>query len=292
MRYPDLELDLLRAFVAVAETGSFTAAADVVGRSQSAVSQKVLRLEEILGRRVFDRTSRTLGLTPDGERLLVAARHMLEFNDKVMREWREPPAAGTLRLGVSEDFIPGQLPKLLARFGRLYPGVHIDLVTGLSCNLLEAYDADRLDAVIAKRGGVSPRGRVIWREPLVWLAAADYEPDFTKPARLVMLAPPCTYREMMIAALDSVRREWVAACTASSLMGVQAAVAGGLGVTLLGRSFVQEGMQILRAPDLWPALPMTEVTVIGEERAADLVQPLITFLTESLAGQDGLAVAA
>ncbi|MER2248690.1 LysR substrate-binding domain-containing protein [Methylorubrum podarium] len=292
MRHPDLELDLLRAFVAVAETGSFTAAADVVHRSQSAVSQKVLRLEEILGRRVFDRTSRSLGLTPDGERLLVAARQMLEFNDKLMREWREPPASGTLRLGVSEDFIPGQLPKLLARFGRFYPGVHIDLMTGLSCTLLEAYDADRLDAVIAKRSGVHPRGRVIWREPLVWLASADYELDFTRPARLVMLAPPCSYREMMIAALDSVRREWNAACTASSLTGVQAAVAGGLGVTLLGRSFLQEGMQILRAPEIWPALPMTEVMVLGEERAADLVQPLITFLGESLAGRDGLDFAA
>ncbi|MRI53892.1 LysR family transcriptional regulator [Methylobacterium sp. DB1607] len=292
MRHPDLELDLLRAFVAVAETGSFTAAADVVHRSQSAVSQKVLRLEEILGRRVFDRTSRTLGLTPDGERLLVAARQMLEFNDKLMREWREPPASGTLRLGVSEDFIPGQLPKLLARFSRLYSGVHIDLMTGLSCTLLEAYDANRLDAVIAKRSGTHPRGRVIWREPLVWLASADYELDFTKPARLVMLAPPCSYREMMIAALDSVRREWNAACTASSLTGVQAAVAGGLGVTLLGRSFLQEGMQILRAPEVWPALPMTEVMVLGEERAADLVQPLITFLGESLAGRDGLDFAA
>ncbi|BAU89418.1 LysR family transcriptional regulator [Methylorubrum populi] len=292
MRHPDLELDLLRAFVAVAETGSFTAAADVVHRSQSAVSQKVLRLEEILGRRVFDRTSRTLSLTPDGERLLVAARQMLEFNDKLMREWREPPASGTLRLGVSEDFIPGQLPKLLARFSRLYSGVHIDLMTGLSCTLLEAYDADRLDAVIAKRSGSHPRGRVIWREPLVWLASADYELDFTKPARLVMLAPPCSYREMMIAALDSVRREWNAACTASSLSGVQAAVAGGLGVTLLGRSFLQEGMQILRAPEIWPALPMTEVMVLGEERAADLVQPLITFLSESLAGRDGLNLAA
>ncbi|CAX17066.1 putative transcriptional regulator, LysR family (plasmid) [Methylorubrum extorquens DM4] len=292
MRHPDLELDLLRAFVAVAETGSFTAAADVVHRSQSAVSQKVLRLEEILGRRVFDRTSRTLGLTPDGERLLVAARRMLELNDRLIREWREPPASGTLRLGVSEDFIPGQLPKLLARFGRLYPGVHIDLMTGLSCTLLEAYDADRLDAVIAKRSGAQSRGRVIWREPLVWLAATDFEPDFTKPARLVMLAAPCSYREMMIAALDSVRREWAAVCTASSLSGVQAAVAGGLGVTLLGRSFVQEGMQILRAPELWPALPMTEVMVLGEERAADLVQPLITFLGESLAGHDGLTLAA
>ncbi|KMO27284.1 LysR family transcriptional regulator, partial [Methylobacterium variabile] len=185
-----------------------------------------------------------------------------------------------------------QLPRRRPGFARLYPDLHIDRIPGLSCNLLEAYDGNRLDAVIVKRGGAGGRGRVIWREPLVWLAAADYQLDFTRPARLVMLAPPCSYREMMIAALDSVRRDWVAACTASSLMGVQAAVAGGLGVTLLGRSFVQEGMQILRAPELWPALPMTEVTVLGEDRAPALVEPLIMFLSHSLAGHDALTIAA
>ncbi|PTQ13441.1 LysR family transcriptional regulator [Sphingomonas oleivorans] len=293
MRYPDLEIDLLRAFVAVAETGSFTAAAEVVGRSQSAVSQKVLRLEDMLQRRVFDRTSRSLGLTREGERLLVAARHMLEFNDALLRELREPPAVGTLRIGIAEDFIPGQLPKLLARFGRLYPAVHVDLMTGLSCALLEAYDDDRLDAVIAKKDGLAQRGRVVWREPLVWMAAADYQLDPAGPARLVMLPAPCTYRELMISTLDSVRREWVAACTASSLMGVQAAVAGGLGMTMLGKSFVQQGMQILRVPDHWPALPMTEITVVGEDsKAADLVRPLVAFLTESLAGSAALTLAA
>ncbi|WP_431858190.1 LysR substrate-binding domain-containing protein [Azospirillum sp.] len=283
MRYPDLEIDLLRAFVAVAETGSFTAAADVVGRSQSAVSQKVLRLEEILQRRVFDRNSRSLSLTRDGERLLVAARQMLEFNDAVIRSVREPAASGTLRLGIAEDFIPKELPKLLARFSRLYPGMRIDLMTGLSCALLAAYDEDRLDAVIAKKDGTAQRGRVIWREPLVWLAAADHQVDAARPARLVMLPPPCTYRELMIGALDSVRRDWEVACTASSLMGIQAAVAGGLGVTVLGKSFVQDGLQILHAPDHWPTLPMTEITVIGEESAAaDLIRPLVTYLTESL----------
>lgn len=292
MRPPDLEFDLLRAFVAVAETGSFTAAADVVHRSQSAVSQKVLRLEEIVGRRVFERTSRSLALTPDGERLLVATRHLLECNDRILREWREPSASGTLRLGVSEDFIPGQLPKLLARFHRLYPGIHIDLMTGLSTGLLAAYDADRLDTVIVKRSKANPRGRVIWREPLAWLAGSDYQLDFTRPARLVMLAPPCSYREMMIDALDSVRREWVAACTSSSLTGVQAAVAGGLGVTLLGRSFAQPGMQILTAPEYWPALPMTEVAVVGEERAADLTRTLVAFLAESLGAAGGLPLTA
>lgn len=292
MRYPDLEIDLLRAFVAVVETGSFTAAADAVGRSQSAVSQKVLRLEEILGRRVFNRTSRSLSLTGDGERLLVAARRLLEFNDSLLRDLHEPEACGTLRLGISEDFIPAQLPALLARFGRIYPNVHLELMTGLSCQLLQAYDAGRLDAVIAKKDGVAQRGRVIWREPLVWMASADYRPDPSQPLRLVLLPPPCTYRELMISNLDAIRRDWVAACTASSLMGIQAAVAGGLGVTVLGRSFVQPHMQVLRNSEHWPVLPMTEIVVVGEDGKADaLVRPLVNFLTECLSGNEALLLA-
>jgi DNA-binding transcriptional LysR family regulator len=293
MRDPDLEIDLLRAFVAVAETGSFTAAAEVVGRSQSAVSQKVLRLEEILQRRVFERTSRSLSLTREGEQLLTAARRMLEVNDGIVRQMRQPLRHGRLRLGVAEDFIPAELPKLLARFGRMHPGIEIDLMTGLSCDLLEAYDAGQVDAVINKKDGSAQRGRVIWREPLVWIGAADYEPDLARPAPLVMLRPPCTYRDIMIAALDNVRRDWVTVCTASSLMGVQAAVAGGLGVTVLGRSFVQGGMRILQAPRHWPALPMTEITVSGEDgAAADLLQALVGFVTDSLADRHGRDAAA
>jgi DNA-binding transcriptional LysR family regulator len=285
MRYPDLEIHLLRAFVAVAETGGFTAASEVVGRSQSAVSQKVLRLEEIVERRLFERTSRTLSLTRDGEQLLVAARRILELNDIAVRGMLEPDAVGSLRLGVADDFIPRQLPKMISRFQRLYPGVHLELMTGLSCGLLSAYEAGLLDAVIAKKDGAAQRGRVIWREPLVWMAAAGYEPDFLAPAPLVMLPPPCTYREVMVQALDSVRQEWFTACTASNLMGIQAAVAGGCGVTVLGRSFIQDNLRVLRTPEHWPALPMTEIVVVGEDTMqAELVRPLISFLTESLSG--------
>jgi DNA-binding transcriptional LysR family regulator len=287
MGYPDLEIDLLRAFVAVTETGSFTSAAEIVGRSQSAVSQKVLRLEEILNRRVFDRTSRSLTLTRDGEQLLVTARRMLESNDALMRDLSGPAAVGNIRLGISEDFVPRQLPQLLTRFNRHYPGVSVDLMTGLSCELLQAYDENRVDAVIAKKDGRAQRGRVFWREPLVWMASADYRLDFSGPAPLVMLRAPCTYRELMITALDSVRCEWTSVCTASSLMGVQAAVAGGLGITVLGKSFVREGMQILRVPENWPPLPMTEIVAIGESsKAAQLLEPLVAFLTESLAASE------
>lgn len=289
MRYPDLEIDLLRAFVAVAETGGFTAAADVVGRSQSAVSQKILRLEELIGCRVFERTSRSLTLTAEGEKLLVSARRMLELNDVAVRALLEP-RVGSLRLGVSEDFVPNLLPGMLARFQRLYPGLHLELRTGLSCDLLAAYEAGQLDAVIAKKDGTAQRGRVIWREQLVWMAAQDHRPDFSRPAPLVLLPPPCTYREVMIRALDSVRRDWFAACTASSLAGIRAAVAGGLGVTVLGRSFIGADMKELRAPEHWPALPMTEIVLMGEERAeAEFVRPLVAFLTESLSAAPGAA---
>ena len=202
MRYPDLEIDLLRAFTTVAETGSFTAAADVVGRSQSAVSQKIIRLEELLGRPLFNRTSRSLVLTGEGERLLSAARRMLEFNDMAVRTLVAPADVGRLRIGISEDFVPHHLPALLAKFAALWPAVRLELMTGLSCDLLSAYDDDRLDVVIAKKDGRAQRGRVIWREPLVWIGSAGYDHQSLEPVPLVLLPTPCTYRGVAIRALE------------------------------------------------------------------------------------------
>lgn len=283
MRYPDLEIDLLRAFTTVAETGSFTAAADVVGRSQSAVSQKIIRLEELLGRSLFRRTSRSLVLTGEGERLLSTARRMLEINDMAVRNLVEPADIERLRIGISEDFVPHHLPALLGRFAALCPAVQVDLMTGLSCNLLAAYDEGQLDIVIAKKDGRAQRGRVIWREPLVWICAADHDHDTSQKVPLVLLPTPCTYRGVAIRALDSVRREWYVSCTANSLAGTRAAVAGGFGVTVLGRSFVQEGLRIIPPSDLWPVLPMTEIVVIGEDAAKTwVVRPLLSFLTDTL----------
>ncbi|MCQ6256729.1 LysR substrate-binding domain-containing protein [Pseudomonas sp. Q11] len=285
MQAGDVEIDLLRAFIAVAETGSFTAAADVISRSQSAVSQKIIRLEEVLGLRVFERTSRALTLTPDGERLLVGARKMMVHFDNFVREIKEPAAVNLLRLGISENLVPTQLPKLLSRFSKLYPDVQLELTTGLSNDLLSDYEAGQLDVVIAKRkiSNNAQRGRIIWREPLVWIAAKDYEIEAARPVRLVMMRPPCAYRAIMIEAMASVRREWSSACLASNLIGVQAAVAAGLGITALGTSFLQEGMRIVEPSEKLPTLPTTEVAVIGEGlRTQHLVQPLVSLLTEGL----------
>ena len=279
---PDIDIDLLRAFVAVADAGSFTAAADVVGRSQSAVSQKIRRLEDFVGYPVFERTSRSLALTGVGGQLLIGARRMLDLNDDIMRSLQSARANGRLRVGICEDFVPHQLSRLLARFLKLHPGVDLQINTSLTHELFEAYDKRLLDLVIATRQ-FQKRGRTIWREPAVWFAASDFRLEPAKPIPLVLLRAPCTYRETMFETLDAAHQDWIAACTVSSLMGVQAAVAGGLGITILGRSFIQDGMQILQVPRHWPALPLTEIVVVGEETADRvLVQPLLSFLAEGM----------
>jgi DNA-binding transcriptional LysR family regulator len=279
---PDLELDLLRAFAAVADAGSFTGAAEQVARSQSAVSQKIRRLEETIGRPVFDRSSRSLTLTSTGAQLLQGSRRLLELHDDLVRSLLDPVRVGRLRVGICEDFVPLQLSRLLARFMRLHPGVHLELNTSLTHDLLIAFDRGELDLVIAMRQQQT-RGRVIWREPMVWFAAADFRLDLTKPVPLVLLNPPCTYRDLMFSTLDVAQQEWTTACSVSSLAGVQAAVAGGLGLTALGRSFIQEGMQIVQPPGHWPALPMTEVVLIEADTAdRALAETLVTFLIEGL----------
>lgn len=285
MNYPDLKIELLRAMVAVADAGSFTAASGQVGRSQSAISQKILRLEETLGRRLFERNSRSLRLTPEGEQLLAAARQMIDLNEETVRRVMRPPASGTLRLGISEEFIPARLPRLLSRFVRLYPDLHLELKTGLSCDMIAAHDAGALDMVIAKREAGAQRGRVIWREPLRWMAAQDFSPDTSRPLPLVLLRPPCTYRQWMLETLDAAHQPWVVACTASSLMGVQSAVAGGLGVTLLGQSFLREGLVRWQTPAGWPAPSVTEITLIGEDAVhPGLAESLVSYLAQSLRG--------
>lgn len=293
MAIADVEPDLLRAFIAVAETGSFTAAAEVVGRSQSAVSQKVLRLEDILQMRVFDRTSRSLSLTRDGERVLTAGRKLLAHFESFIQELREPPKVSLLRFGISENLVQTQLPAVLARFNSRYPDVHLELMTAASDELLAEYEAGRLDLVIAKtrKGGAHHPSRIIWREPLVWLAGPNYRPDERRPARLVMMRPPCMYRAVMTESLEAAEREWVTACTTSNLLGIQAAVIAGLGVTVLGQSFAQNGLKVIPPSEHWPALPTAEVSVIGEKpELQHLARPLVTLLMESLVGSGGLTL--
>lgn len=283
MKQPDLEIDLLRTFATVAETGNFTTAGDILGRTQSAVSQQVRRLEEIVGKQLFVRTSRTVGLTPDGETLLAHAHGIIAMNDEAIRRIKAPPISGRLRLGVSEDFIPYQLPLLLSWFRKAHPGVHLELMTGLSTFLVAYLGEGKLDLAIAKRDAQPQAGRVIWREPLAWIAPESNVMDEGGTLSLVTLPEPCSYRRVMFDVLRGKGRQWRITCTAHSIMGLQAAVAGGLGISVLGKSFINQGLMEV-SPDFGlPALPDTEIAVFGEEGAGiELSGCLVDFITTAL----------
>jgi len=291
MRQTDLDIDLLRTFAIVAETHSFTAAGDILGRTQSAISQQIRRLEDAVGKELLTRTSRSVALTPAGEILLSHAHRIILLNDETMRRLAAPPITGHLRLGVSEDFIPLQLPRLLAHFARAHPGVKLELMTGLSTTLVNAMHEGLLDVVIAKRDAQSQSGRVIWREQLVWIIGCDEPVDLPGDGGavpLVVLPPPCSYRKVMLDVLGGAKRAWSISCTTHSLMGLQAAVAGGLGVSVSARSFLQPGVRELDADRVagfepLPALPSVEIALFGEPNApAELTGGLVNFLVDGL----------
>src|SRR6476620_1615633 len=212
----NLDIDLLRSFAAVADSGSFTAAAELVARTQSAVSVQIRRLEEILGHKVFERTSRSLALTRAGDTLLAYARRILELNDESVRRIAEPPVAGVIRLGITEYFVPTELPRILSRFAAAYPGVQLEVRMGLSRDLRTKMAGGDLDAVVV-RLAQRERAKAIWSEAQVWVAREDFELARGDAVPLALLPAPCVLREHALESMKRLRRPWKVSFTGSSM---------------------------------------------------------------------------
>lgn len=258
-----LDLDLLRSFVSIVETGSFTRAGDRLGRTQSTISLQVKRLEDQIGRAVFLRTPRSLSLTPEGERLLGPARQMLRVNDAAIAELFEPNMTGQVRLGVPEDFATAHLPSVLAAFAEAHPLVELAVTCDLTLNLLDSFHDDAFDLVLIKREPSAPlEGVRVWREPLVWVARDPLAAEGLETVPLIVSPEPCVYRKRAIAALDAIGRKWRVAYTSTSLAGSQSAVNAGLGITVLPREMVPSYLKpIIDNPGL-PSLYDTEIALI------------------------------
>lgn len=281
MRVPDLDLDLLRCFVAVAERGGFTAAGQALGLTQSAVSLKVRRLEEIALRRVFDRTSRTVALTRDGETLLAYARRILALNDEAVRRLVAPPVSGRLRLGVADHFVPQQLAPVLARFARTYPELRLEVEVGRSHELRAAMGKGELDLVLGKRRDGETEGRPIWTETIIWAGTRDWQRDEQKPLPLAMLPKGCMFRDRALAALARAGIAFEIVYTSASLLGVAAAAQAGFALTVLGRAGLPDG--VVEIPGL-PPPGTAQMCVFGDaEGRSAVVEPLIGFIRDSLA---------
>lgn len=277
------DLDLLRCFVTIAETGSFTRAGNQLGRTQSTISLQVKRLEDQLGRSLFLRTPRSLSLTPDGERLLGPARQILRLNDAAIAELFEPDIRGRVRLGVPEDFATAHLPAVLSTFAEAHPLVELEVTCDLTLNLLDQFHGGAFDLVLVKREPSAPlEGVRVWREPLVWVGRDQQAAAGASIVPLVVSPEPCVYRKRAIDALRAIGREWRIAYTSTSLAGSQSAVRAGLGITALPREMVPPNLTaIVDDPDL-PPLYDTEIALIEAPGCSPTAHRLATHIVAAL----------
>jgi DNA-binding transcriptional LysR family regulator len=261
-RLRNLDIDLLRAFATVADLGGFTRAAEALLRRQSTLSLQIKRLEEAVGRRLIERTSRRLRLTSAGESLLPKAREILELNDRLVAGLDEPVLAGRVRLGTPEDFATTHLPGVLSRFAQAYPNVELEVTCDLTLTLMGRFRKGDFDLVLVKREPErSDRGVQVWREPLVWVSAQQFSLPGKGALPLVVSPPPCVYRKRATQSLERIRREWRAAYTCASLAGQHAAVRAGLGVTVLPKDMVPSGLRTLPRRSGLPDLHDTEIAL-------------------------------
>jgi DNA-binding transcriptional LysR family regulator len=248
-----LEPDLLRSFVTVAQTRSFTEAGRRLGLQQSTVSQHVRRLEQAAGRRLFLRDTHRVVPTADGEAMLAFARSILETNERARAHFSGAQLRGRVRFGTSEDFVFSQLPDVLREFTSRHPGVDLELTVGLSATLNVQFDRGELDLMLAKRRGGEPRGTVVWRDRLAWIGGPGLSVDPKAPLPLILYAPPSLTRALALETLERGGRAWRLVCTSGSLSGLRAAALAGLGVTLHARSLIPDGLveapAMLRLPD-------------------------------------------
>lgn len=276
-----LDFELLRAFVAVADCGGFHRAAERLNLTQSTISQQIKRLELETRRPLFRRTTRSVALTDDGEMLLGDARRLLQLEEAARHRLTAPRLSGTVRLGVVEEVAGGSLPSALGRFSALHPGVKLEVQISVSALLIEQLNAGRLDVVFAKRPLGTSKGRLIWREPLVWAAAETFEfvPGTALP--LAFYRERSVSREAALAALRDSDLAWEIVFTSPSLTGLRAAALAGLAVTPLPESALVAGLRGLGAAHGLPRLPDLEFALYEKARpdraAAALAVALLTL---------------
>ncbi|AIF48506.1 LysR family transcriptional regulator [Dyella japonica] len=276
------DLDLLRAIVTVADCGSFTTASARLHSTQSTVSQKIRRLEDMAGHPLLVRGNRDVRPTDQGEKLLAYARRMLALNDEMLDALAGTAAAVTVRLGVPEDFVVGRTPALLASFNRRHPHVKLEVTTGLSRDLAHGYDHGELDLVIVKQRRNSREAVARWREKLVWIDSVKNPAVGQEPLPLVAFPPRGLYREEMVKAVEGQGRTWRISFTSSSLFGVQSAVAGGLGVSLIpARAVTAEHVVLTRRQGL-PPIETMDIALLHRPTADPVVKALATELGRML----------
>ncbi|MCB1149618.1 MAG: LysR family transcriptional regulator [Chlamydiia bacterium] len=272
----------LECFLAVTETGSFTRAAEKVSRTQSAVSQQITKLETQIGKPLFIR-GRHLLLTPEGEILLTYARKIIKLNREAMDRFQQPELQGEVRFGLPEDFASVFLSEVLTEYASLHPRILLHIECDLTLNLFERFKRKEFDLVLVKmnRPEDFPNGIDVWSEALVWVGRKELFELEDQPLPLVVSPQPCVYRARAIHSLEKANKKWRIVFSSHSYAGTVAAVKAGMGVTVLPRNMVPEGLQILQKKGV-PNLEDTHISLLKHDDHNLAVNSFETFVIEKL----------
>lgn len=260
---PLLDLDVLRTFVAIAETGSFTAAANAVFRTPSAVSMQIKKLEETLGRVVFVRDARSVTLTNDGEVLIGYARRLIALNREAVAKFVIPDISGVVRLGSPDDYGERVLPHVLKRFAQTHPAIAVDVVIDQSGNLRRRLNDGALDITLfTVCRSIPAEAEVLLTEPIVWGGAKGGCAHSREPLPLSIWEEGCAWRSAALEALGRAGRDYRIAYMSAHTAGQRSAILSDLAVAPLPRSFIGEDIVALGPEEGLPLLPTYNLAMI------------------------------
>jgi len=282
-----LDIRAMRAFVLTVETGSVTEASRRMGRTQSAITQQIQKLEQLIGKPLFDDTRRILELTEAGTIFLSHAKQILRQQDECMAQLAPKVIEEKIVLGVPDLYAAFILPPILSAFRRDYPRIRIELCCALSRPLVARVKEGSVDVALVTRMNGFTGGQVVGREQLIWLTGATSSAHFEDPLPMALLPPGNIYRDYAIEALDRAGRNWSVACVSDSVSGLHTAALCGIAVTVLIESALVPGLRQPPAAAHLPALPMVDLllyrsAVERSSSAADMLyQYLLTHLSLS-----------
>lgn len=281
---PVLDNDILRTFVAIAESGSFSAAAEVVFRTPSAVSMQIKRLEEQLGVSLFVRDARSVVLTDSGETLLAYARRMLALSNEAMSRFRHPEMHGVVRLGATDDVGERILPTVLKQFSAAFPGVMVDVTVDRSRSLEKRLRAQKLDLTILNApsdfSDEFPSERIL-HEKLVWVGARGGTAYLKDPVPVSMWESTCAWRNEAVARLSAAGKRYRVAYLSATTLVQRAAVLADLAVAPMGAYYVTDDMEVLGESQGLPDLGYYDVRLMFSTQGGELIDAVADAIRNS-----------
>ncbi len=278
----NLDSELLRTFLAVAGTGSVTEGARLIGRSQSATSLQIMRLEEVIGRDLFERTGRGVTLTETGQRLMPVARDVKERLDAVLREITADGLRGKLRLGIPDDHGQAKLAKILSAFAQSHPQVELEVTCTISTDFPELLSRGKLDLAVYEVETVSRNEEVVFEDPTCWVMSRYRDLLSEEPVPVALFDRACWWREAALKSLEARGRPYRIAFSSQSVAGVTAAVEAGIAIGLLGRSTLAGHLKVLGNEHGFASTPLSKL-VIGVATSAnqDLVRTMKSAIRQA-----------